>query len=198
MNPLEAFRGVQAIRCNGGAEYPARERLVLRGAAITDDPARKRTVAERTNTSRVRIDVYGVVDGRYWLDNPSDSWFGLSVDFDEADEVYIDAAGPDVELGGFGVPRGTINSRTRKVLVNFGEHPFSVTNFRFYDDSGEYDDPGMVQGYDRILHPGEALRMVWDPTGQRWLVSNGALSGEYVTFDGEQVTFDDEPVTFGV
>lgn len=196
-NALEALLGYTEIRCNGGAPMPLRTTLRLRGFEIADEPGRRRTVATRVNVARITLVADLVLTADYWPysnDPELPPWFGETQAFDEADDVFVTTE-PDVRFAGFAVPLATPNTRDRKLLINVGTEPFEVRNFRHENDASDYDDPGMVQGRNRVIGPGESCRLQWDPTGQRWLVNDGMYSGEYVIWDNELVTFDDEPVT---
>lgn len=195
--PPNPFLGYTQIRCNGGDPIIMRPTVRLVGMAVEDDRARARSVVTPgTVEDRITLIVSSVEAGDYWVNSPAhDAWFGFSIAFDEADDLLVTASADGVRFAGFSPPLMHEASRTRKLLVNAGEAAFEVRNFRFDDDAGDYDDPGMVQGHYRVLGPGESCRLQWDPVGQRWLVNDGLVSAEIITWDLEPVTFDGDQVT---
>lgn len=194
-NPLITALGVTELRVNGGEPLEVRESLRLVGVTGADDRYNRRAVIEPSTTPpRVTLIVPSVEPGEYYIYTPD--WFGLTPAFDEATDIYVTADDEGVVFGGFAPPADSLASAARKILINAGAEPFEVRNFRFDDDAGDYDDPGMVQCHPRMLGPGESCRMQWDPTGQRWLVNDGLVSAELITHDLDLVTFDGDPVTY--
>lgn len=198
MNPLIARLGITRLRCNGGDEVGVHPTLRMKGLSIADDEVRKRAVVTPgTNIERVAynatadsLDDEGDPVLRYSVLAPAD-WFGLDAEFDASNDVYVTTVVDGVKFGGFGLP--TIGHR--KTLTNAGAHTFEVYNFRFEDDAGDYDTPGMVQGFRRTLRPGESIRLQWDPAGLRWLVNDGLVSAEILTHDHEPLTCDGTTLT---
>lgn len=191
-NPLMTFLGVTQVRANGGDPLAVRPTLRLAGFALADDRARARALITPVAGARVALAVPEVPTGDYWIATPA--WFGMTEAFDQATDVYVETA-EDVRFAGFLPLTGEATSYARKTLINAGSNPFTVRNFRYDEDNGDYDDPGMVQGLLRVLAPGESCRLVWDPTGQRWLVNDGLVSGEMLTHDFVTLTHDGSSLT---
>ena len=119
-----------------------------------------------------RLDVTVTFDGGLWVNSP-DPWFGMSSEFDRASDVYVTFAGSEgVTFGGFAPP--TAAGVHRKRIYNVGSLEIEIYNFRAGLGEPDAGDPGMIMGANRVLEPGEAARLVNDPTGHRWLVNNGA------------------------
>jgi hypothetical protein len=198
MNPLIARLGVTRLRCNGGDEVATHPTLLLKGFAVVDDEVNKRALATPgPDTDRISYDATAdSVDDdddpilEYSVLGPSD-WFGVDAQFDASNDIYVTTVVDGVKFGGFGVPTVV----RRKTLTNAGAHTFEVYNFRLEDDAGDYNTPGMVQGFHRTLRPGESLRLQWDPIGLRWLVNDGLVSAEILTHDHETLTCDGETLT---
>lgn len=186
-NRLTSQRGYQWVRANGGAPVPARKTLKVIGGDATDDPARARTLLEVTNQVWIAITVdLDPLEDAVYRDSVPD-WFGVSPDFQPASDVYINPTGPDITITWLAPPSAA--GTYRKRLFNVGTYKLTLSNVI----SGTA--PGYFMGRARQLAPGEGCRLQWDPTGRRWLVSDGLASANYVTHLGEVVTHDDEIVT---
>jgi hypothetical protein len=130
----------------------------------------------------VRIDV-AIADDDYPLFNPT-GWSG-------ADDVYVTASADGARIAGFAIG-ATVQ---RKQLIIVGSHAVRIANYLLEDDDPTFDDPGKIMSNSRTLSPGDSARLVYDATGQRWLVNDGMFSGEYITHDNELITHDGSPIT---
>ena len=220
-NPLLGLLGPQFCRVNGGALAPLRPVLRMVGAQVTDVAPADRIDAVQSPGLAAPPITASLDSGNYWTNKPG--WFGVTDDFSGAGVIYLSTTGT-VLIGGFCVPAGSGGTITddaddaiitdedgnpltepiaayRKVLINVGSHPVTLVNFRLSGELAGPDanDPGMLQCNGRDLASGQAARLVWDPTGQKWLVNMGQVSGDYVTSDNEIVTDEDgNTITEGV
>lgn len=185
--------GVTQIRVNDGVAITSRPALRIEGAAIVDDPARKRLIMSVDAKTRTRLNVT-IGTGDYWVNVPS--WFGapassVSSGWSAAQDVYLTASSGSVRFAGFAA-NATVK---RKTILNAGSNAFVVANFR--SEESDSDDPGMLLGRARTLQPGDSVRLVLDPISQLWLVNDGQPSADFLTNDGDIVTNDGVPITVG-
>lgn len=182
-NPLTTALGIAYLRANSGESISARSTLRIEGGALRDVPARRTVQVTPTDSTRVRIDVF-LETGSYEFLDP-EGWRG-------ADDVYITSE-PNVRIAGFAYDDIT---SYRKLIINAGTEDLNVFNWLLEDDSAEWDDPGhIMQATGRLLAPGEACRVQWDPVGLLWMVNDGLYSGDLVTEDNVLVTEDTDNVT---
>lgn len=183
LGQLGSALGLQWVRCNTGDPVKVRGTLRLVGCRIHDAPATRAVKVTITASARVRLDV-AIPAGDYEILTPDD-WAG-------ADDVYITAE-PGVRIAGFDWSPLT---RYRKHVINAGTEAFEVNNYLIGMDDPAWDDPGHVLAIGpRVLAPGEACRLQFDPVTQLWLVNDGMYSSDLVSHDSSLVTHDGDNIT---
>lgn len=190
MNPLDLL-GLCEVR-HGGTVYPHRRKLAFLAATLSDDPSGRTviipsvvslaaTIGDDDWSDSVTIVGEGTHHKRFY-DASAGTWFARSDEFSLASEIYLTTdLGENEEIFIRSMPGEPAASS--KLLFNRGPAPlyFIVTD----DQANALRVAGTV-----TLAPNGVLRVIWDPTDDRWIVVSTLLStpGALTDEDGDELT----------